>query len=402
MSTSEFDEQASGKENDLFPLSLREKGLPCDFSEEDMAFAQELESLFSPQDEEVPPYFVQTLLEPDHPRFKVVEQGFELKTCAHVLRRLKLHRRIFRPPHTPFHFPGQVLPPGRPILVLLTACMLFALVTMITTGTSFANGMVFLWSGAHSGVSLVRNYPQGLSTHAVQKQNNHPSIHSQFRPVSLFSVQQKLLFPMYWPESLPDHYSQSSLLILNGPDQNWADGPVIQLNYDYSLPGVKAHGTGHIAIREFKPMGKVLQVVMDGAAHQIAIGNQGSKQKGIYVDGQWNKKAKVSRTWVFGTRSELIYEHNGIIFWIVGNQHDGINGAALQNIAASMAYFNITHAMHIDNHLDIMSTLEDSTWAFSGDVIYLDGPRGTSWSVVDPPPPVRSLSKEHLIENMNS
>jgi hypothetical protein len=397
---SEFDEQPSGKENNLFPLSLRERELPDDFSEEDMAFARELESLFSPQDEEVPPYFVQTLLEPERPRFQVVEQGFEVKTCARVFRRLQLRRRLFRSPTMFFH-PGQALPPGRPIIALITACMLFTLVTMITTGTSFAAGMAILWSGAHSGVLQVQGYPKELSTRAVQKQNNQPSINHQFRQVSLFSVQQQLLFPMYWPESLPDNYSLASLSILNGPDQNWADGPVIQLNYEYLLPGVKAHGTGRVAIREFKPMGKVLQVVQDGAAHQIAIGNNGSGHVAIYVDGQWSQKTKVSQAWVFGTRSELIYEHNGIIFWIVGDQRDGINNTVLQNIAASMTYFNMMHAMHIDNHADIMLTLEDSTWSFSGDVIYLSSSKGASWSVVDPPPPVRSSSKGHLIENMN-
>jgi hypothetical protein len=401
MSTSEFDEQPSGKENDLFPLSLRERGLPDDFSAEDMAFAQELENLFSPQDEEVPPYFVQTLLEPEHPRFQVVEPGFELKTCAHVFRRLKLRRRIFRSPYAPFHFPGQVLPPGRPIIVLITACMLFALVTMITTGTSFAAGMAILWSGAHSGVLQVQEYPKELTTPVVQKQNNALSTHPRFRQVSLLSVQQQLLFPMYWPETLPDHYSLTSLSMVNGPDQNWADGPVIQLNYDYVLPGVKAHGTGRIAIREFKPMGQVIQVVKDGAAHQIAIGNSNSGQVGIYVDGEWNQKAKVSQAWVFGTRSELIYEHNGVVFWIVGDQRDGIDGTVLQNIAASMAYFNVIHAMHIDSHANITLTLEDSTWSFSGDVIYLDGPEGSSWSVVDPSPPAKASSKERLLENMN-
>jgi hypothetical protein len=297
---------------------------------------------------------------------------------------LKLRRHIFRSPHAPFHFSGRVLPPGRPAIVLITACMLFALVTMITTGNSFAAGMAILWSGAHSGVLQVPEYPKELATRVVQKQNNHPAVHPRFRQVSLLSVQEQILFPMYWPESLPDNYSLTSLSILNGPDQNWADGPIIQLNYDYSLPGVKAHGTGRIAIREFKPMGKVIQVVKDGAAHQIAIGNNGSGQVGIYVDGQWNQKAKVSQAWVFGTRSELIYEHNGIIFWIVGDQRDGINGAVLQNIAASMAYFNVVHAMHLDNHIDVILTLEDSTWSFSGDVIYLDGPKGASWSIVDP------------------
>ncbi len=401
MSTSEFDEQSSGKKNDLFSLSLREKGLPDDFSAEDMAFAQELGSLFSSQDEEVPPYFVQTLLEPEHPRFQMVEQGFEQKTCAHVFRRLQLRRRLFRSPHTPFYSPRQVLPPGRPMITLIAACMLFALVTMITTGTSFAAGLAILWSGAHSGVLQVQGYPKELSTHVVQKQNNQHAAHSQFKQVSILSVQQQLSFPMYWPETLPDNYSLDSLSILNGPDQTWADGPVIQLNYNYLLPGVKAHGTGRIAIREFKPTGKVLQVVQSGAAHQIAIGNNGSGQVAVYVDGQWGQRTKVSQAWVFGTRNELIYEHNGIIFWIVGDQRDGINGTILQNIAVSMASFNIMHAMHIDSNADIMITLEDSTWLFSGDVIYLDSPEGTSWSVVGQPSSVIPPSRGHANENIN-
>ncbi|MBV9710480.1 MAG: hypothetical protein JO011_06155 [Ktedonobacteraceae bacterium] len=401
MSTSEFEEQPSGKENDLSLLSLREKRLPDDFSQEDMAFAQELESLFSPQDEEVPPYFVQTLLEPEHPRFLIVEQGFEQKTYARVFRRLNLRRRLFRSSRRLFHLPGQVLLPSRPMMTLITACMLFALITMITTGTSFAAGMAILWSGAHSGVLQVQGYPKELSTHIIQKQVTQHHGHSRLQQVSLLSVQQQLSFPMYWPDSLPDNYSLDSLSILNGPDQSWADGPILQLNYDYLLPGVKAHGTGRIAIREFKPTGKVLQVVQAGAAHQIIIGNNGSGQVAVYVDGQWGQRTKVSQAWVYGTRSELIYEHNGVIFWIVGDQRDGINGQILQSIAASMASFNLARAMHLDNRVDIMVSLEDLTWLFSGDVIYLDGPDGTSWSVVGQPSSVSPISRGHSIENMN-
>jgi hypothetical protein len=276
---------------------------------------------------------------------------------------------------------------------------------MITTGTSFAAGLAILWSGAHSGVLQVQEYPKGIATQAVQKQNNKHTYHPQFKQVSLISVQQKLSFSLYWPDFLPDNYSLDSVSILNGSDQNWAQGPVIQLNYDYQLPGVKAHGTGRIAIREFKPTGKVLQVVQYGAAHQIAIGNNGSGQVAVYVDGQWGQRTKVSQAWVFGTRSELIYEHNGIIFWIVGDQRDGINGTVLQNIASSMRSLDVIHAIHIDSHADILLTLEDSTWLFSGDVIFQDGPDGTSWSVVGPPPtstgPTPAKGHSHSLVNIN-
>jgi hypothetical protein len=399
MSISEFDEQPSRKENDLFSLSPWEKDLPDDFSAEDMAFAQELESLFSPSDEEVPPYFVQTLLEPDHPRCQIIEPGFEQKTYAHVFRRLKLRRRLFRS-RAPFHLPGRALPPARPMLALITACMLFALVTMLTTGTSFAAGLAILWSGTHSGVLQVAEYPEQLSTHIVQKQDSQYSRLPQIKQVSMISLQRQLLFPMYWPESMADGYSLDGLTVLNGPDQNWADGPVLQLNYDYLLPGVKAHGTGRIAIREFKPTGKVLAVVQAGAAHEITLGNNTAGQVAIYIDGQWGQKTKVSQaTWVFGTRSELIYEQDGVIFWIVGDQRDGINGQVLQSIASSMKYFNITHAMHIDNHFTTIFAIEDS---FSGDVIFLNGPDGSSWSIVGSSASTTNPTpRGHSIENIN-
>ncbi|MBA2395766.1 MAG: hypothetical protein H0V70_23820 [Ktedonobacteraceae bacterium] len=401
MSTSEFDEQSTEKENDLKPLSHKERGSPDDFSEEDVAFAQELKCLFSLPDEEVPPYFVQTLLEAENPRFQAVEQGFEQKTSARVFRRLKLHRRLFHRSRTPIRSSGGILPPRRPVIALVAACMLFALATMITTGNSFAAGMAILLSSQHSGVIQVNTYPKELVTPVAQKQVSRHRDHAVPQQRSLLSIEQQLAFPMYWPASLPDNYSFSSVSILNGSNQLWADGPIIQLNYNYLIPGVKAHGSGRIAIREFKPTGQVLQVVQAGAARQITIGNNSSGQVAIYVDGQWGQRTKVSQAWVYGARSELIYEHNGVIFWIVGDQRDGINGTVLQNIAASMASFNATRALRIDDNLDVMLDLEDMTWLFSGDVIYLDGPDGTSWSVEGQPSLVNSISRNHMISTNN-
>src|SRR6266487_410178 len=102
MSMSEFDGQPSGAENDLSP--------------EDIAFAQELGSLFSLHDEEIPPYFAQTLLEAENPRFQAVERGFEQKTYARVFRRLKLRRRLFRSPKSSLHSIGSALPLRRPAI----------------------------------------------------------------------------------------------------------------------------------------------------------------------------------------------------------------------------------------------------------------------------------------------
>lgn len=367
MSTSEFDGLEDEKEPS--PLSLQDRDLPDDFSNEDVAFAQELGSLFTLHDEEIPPYFAQTLLEPENPRFQPVEQGFEQKTYARVFRRLKLRRRLFR----------SSKPLRRSALAVVAACMLFMLATMVATGNSFAEGMAILLAGSHSGVLQVSSYPQSLasSSHATQKAPD-----AQKKQISLLDVEQQLVFSMYWPQSLPDNYALSGVSLFNDPDQLWAEGPIVQLSYEYMLPGVKPHGNGRIAIREFKPTGRVLQVVQPGAAHQIEINSNGQGQVAIYVDGQWGQTTKVSQAWVFGTRSELIYERDGIVFWIVGDQRDSINNAVLQNIASSMRPFNMSRALHMGAGLNALVAYDDSRWLFTGDVVYQDGPNGGSWSDV--------------------
>src|SRR5215831_3059874 len=75
MSMNEFEAQSHEEEQDSDTLLTHGQVLPQDFSEEDIAFAQELNSYFALDEEKVPPYFVQTLLEPDNPRFRVVEHG---------------------------------------------------------------------------------------------------------------------------------------------------------------------------------------------------------------------------------------------------------------------------------------------------------------------------------------
>src|SRR6185312_3975519 len=80
MSMSEFDTKMNSGEDDFHSSFDHKQALPPDFSEEDLAFAQELNTLFSPEQEDLPPYFVQTLLQAEDPRFRPVEHGFEKKT----------------------------------------------------------------------------------------------------------------------------------------------------------------------------------------------------------------------------------------------------------------------------------------------------------------------------------
>src|SRR5258708_37106409 len=95
MSMSEFERQLNSMwENDLSSLSTQRETLPSDFSDEDKAFAEELDSLFDIHEEEVPPLYVLTMLDVEGPRFQPIENGFEYKTRDRVFRRLKLSRRL--------------------------------------------------------------------------------------------------------------------------------------------------------------------------------------------------------------------------------------------------------------------------------------------------------------------
>src|SRR5437764_5019033 len=149
MSMSEFEIELNRWEDDSLRLSMQERTLPSDFSVEDVAFAQELEGLFAIAEEETPPYFVQTLLEPEDPRFQVVEHGFEHKTSARVFRRLKLKRRLFHPQRSALRRVMTDAPLRRSLIAFIAACLLFMFITMAATATSFASGIEVLFAGPH-------------------------------------------------------------------------------------------------------------------------------------------------------------------------------------------------------------------------------------------------------------
>jgi hypothetical protein len=393
MSTSEFDKESNRWGENFSSFSMRD--LPDDFSDEDLAFAQELDSLFPLDAEELPPYFVQTLLDAEEPRFQEVEHGFEQKTQVCVFRRLKLRRRLFYPERPSLPSLIRVLP-ARRSLMACAALMLFIFLTLVFTGPSFASGMQFLLHGASTGVLTVQKYPAGLKPAASNRQLN--SLASQPK-ISLLDAQVRLhSWNMYWPEAMPANYSIDSISLYQEPQASWIDGPSIEL--DYSLSGATTHGTGELSIREFKlmPDVSVLQVVKDGAAQAINIDSSGRAQA-IYVDGQWVLRNRIFPTWSYGQRCELIYQQNGIVFWIVGDQRDGMNEAALLNIAHSLQPFHISHAMHTglesDANFVTLQTEEEVNGPFEGDVLAIfpnnsvDGPY---LSVVDSSQPLPNHS----------
>lgn len=345
MSMSEFDTQMNSGDDDDIPCSHQEQAIPPDFSEEDLAFAQELNTLFSAEKEELPPYFVQTLLQAEDPRFRPVEHGFEKKTSARVFRRLKLRRHLFGTHRSTREVIGSSIHGivmNRSLLAFASVLMLVMIFTVAFTAPSFTSGVALLLRGTHSGVYQVQHYPSGIRRHS----RNMDEIASQSWPqqISLLEARQQLSFPMYWPQMIPRNYSSPSIF-LEDTGQQWADGPILDLVYnpDNYSPDI----TNQIIVREFKPKEDVLQLVQEGAAHPVDIDQYG-KARAIYVNGQWALQDGQSLPqWAYGGRSELIYQQDGIVFWIVGNQHNGVNEKTLLTIAQSLQIFHISHQMHM-------------------------------------------------------
>jgi hypothetical protein len=369
MSMSEFEKQL----NDMWevePDSLARPGvdMPPDFSDEDIDFAQELDSFFDIAREEIPPYYVQTLLDPEELSFEPVENGFEYKTRARVFRRLKLQRSLSSSGCPEFKSFVREMPLRRTLLPV-AAMLLFVLLTVIFTGPSFAAGMQVLLRGGKIGIMGVQHYPKTVSQGQVA--NKHAA--SDVDPdLSLQGAQQRLHnWSLYWPNHLPYNYLLTNMYLYRGQQQSWADGPFMEL--DFSLSSAHPRGTGLLAIREFKlkPDVKVFQVVKDGAYQAIQIDQNGQAQA-IYVDGQWVMHNKLFPSWVYGQRSELIYQKAGIVFWIVGDQRDGIGENELLSIASSLQEFHVSHAIHVGNYssMDSVALLDgDVSSPFNGDVL---------------------------------
>ncbi len=345
MSMSEFDAQMNSGDDDPISCSLPPEAIPPDFSEEDLAFAQELNTLFSAEEEEMPPFFVQTLLQAEDPRFRPVEQGFEKKTSVRVFRRLNMRRRLFGTHRSAREVIGSSIHGiviNRSLLAFACALMLIMIFTVAFTAPSFTSGVALLLQGKQSGVYQVQHYPSGIHRHPRDMSEIAPQSWPQ--QISLLQAREQLSFPMYWPQMIPRDYSSPSIL-LEDTGQQWADGPILDLVYNLNnhVPDTNSQ----IIVREFKPKEDVLQLVQEGAAHPVEIDQYG-QAKAIYVDGQWAlQDSQTLPQWAYGGRSELIYQQDGIVFWIVGNQHSGVNEKTLLTIAQSLQVFHISHQMHM-------------------------------------------------------
>lgn len=301
---------------------------PDDFSVEEAAFASELRELFALEREELPPLYTQTLLEDE--RLAVAEAGFEQKLAYRVMRRLRLPRS----PLFERHYLSLILSAlqesllrmSRPLVASVTSVLFIMALTVAISSPSFAAGVRILLG--HTGVQQVPAYPTNVRAPIAVHKDNHQPV--TFDPN----------MPLAWIGPVASDYFYEGVR-LQDPTE-FSKGPIVEMQY--SLEGHTA-GSGVLDIREFQINDKysaVLQVIQDGSQSLVKLNNNTSA---VYVDGTWVPRGMNHRVtegdddqvlwqWQSGVRSELIFEHDGIVYWIVGDQRDGMSQAALTHVAS--------------------------------------------------------------------
>jgi hypothetical protein len=322
---------------------------PEDFSAEDLALARKLNSLFAVEREELPPLFIQTLA--GDARNWAAPSGLIQRVTYHVFRRLHLPLRL------PSRHVEQTRPQSlhslkrRPRPVGLGSALVVVFLGLVALLPAFAGSMQHFLTG-NTRVKVTSGAPKGLLTEGELTQY-----------LSLPQLQQAMSFQPYWLGKAQGGYKYQSLLLHMG--QQWANGPVLEVQYHQP----SYTGAGFLSVREFQAAaGKViLQVVEDGAAHVVQINGQ----RAIYINGRWVRHRSVL-VWEYGTQAELIYQQNGLFFWITADQRDGATLASLEAMAASLEHLylaiprpNLPESVP-PPHAQVASTLAEASL---GDVI---------------------------------
>lgn len=299
---------------------------PDDFSVEEATFASELREIFALEREELPPLYTQTLLEDE--RLDSAEAGFEQKLTYRVMRRLRLPRSPLFERHYLALFltalQESLFRMSRPLAASLTTVMFVMSLTVAISTPTFAAGVRILLG--QTGVQQVPAYPTYVRAPAAAKKFDHHQL--------TFDPNMKLS----WLGALADKYLYQGARLQDPAE--FSKGPIVEMQY--TVDG-HANGTGVLDIREFQVndnCSAVLQVIQDGSQSLVKFGDTPA----VYVDGTWVARDMSHRVidgegqlhwqWQTGVRSELIFERDGVVFWIVGDQRDGMQQEELLRIAS--------------------------------------------------------------------
>jgi hypothetical protein len=307
-----------------------EPEFPADFSADEMEFADELQDLFPVAREELPPRYLQTLLESE--RVAAAEPGFEEQLTYQVFRRLQLRRDLAlggRPRWRPWM--QRALRPLRPMAGAVAAVLVLMVVTMVLATPSFADGLRLIFG--QTGVVQTQRYPTHVQSYGTHGSMGHAAAAATLDPT----------MPLEWLGRTNGRYLYRGVRLEDATV--WSKGAIVDLQYQ--VDG-EVQGTGLLDIREFQINPKdaaVLQVVQTPYATPATVGNN---IPAVYVDGIWMPRSahpvmdmssgdpSAPFIWESGTRSELIFELGNVIYWMVGDQRDGMDQSELVRLAGEL------------------------------------------------------------------
>ena len=300
---------------------------PDDFKPEERQFAEELRAFFPVEAEELPPLYIETLM--GDARSAPLDDADVRRMIHAVERKLDLPRApLFTRQWAPSAWADQVSVSrvarsvqraSRPLVAVVALLIFCMMASMYLATPSFAQGLRLLFG--NTGVQQIRNYP---SPSAVTQERQAPaSLGAQSAPM-----------PTFWAGSTISDYVYQGMRTL--PQQEYTRGPILDIQYVLSERTAQQTGDGSLDIREFQlanTFSAVLQSVQEGSASVTSVNGLPA----VYVDGMWVQSQGQRTSWVTGTRSMLIFERDGVIFWIVGDQRDGLGEAQLVQVASQMA-----------------------------------------------------------------
>ncbi len=299
---------------------------PADFSAEEMELAGELRDLFAIEREELPPRFTETLLENE--RLAAAERGFEERMAYRVFRRLRLRRDLALGPARRRQLWALRSAAIRPLGAAIAAAVVLMVVTMVLATPSFADGLRLILG--QTGVTQTARYPSHVRSSGT---------HGSAQRATAFDPS----MPLEWLGRSDGRYLYKGVR-LQDPTV-WSKGAIVELQYQ--VDG-NVQGSGLLDIREFQinPQdAAVLQVVQTPYATPTTVNGN----LAVYVDGTWRPRAarrvmdmmsgsgsSDPFVWEPSTRSELIFEIGSVIYWIVGDQRDGMDQDELVRLAGQL------------------------------------------------------------------
>jgi hypothetical protein len=326
----------------------RELQFPEDFSEEEAAFARQMHELFAVDCEELPPLYVQTLLEGE--RFRIPNVSFEARVASRVFESLRLSpdtpeplinhttagylatsaaRRLVTRRPSPMRRLQKVVFSAheyfrRPLAIAAAVILFCMALTIVFASPSFAQGLRILLRA--TGAAQFKNAPT-TSTQTPKRQptsSNTSSSNTDFDPS----------MPLFWLGPVAANY------IYNGtqlqPTTGWSEGPIVDMQYGLLGNDV---GTGVLDIREFRvssAYSAVLQVVEDGSATGVTLSDG---DPAVFVNGMWEQRVLdhiLTSIWQTGTRCLLIMERQGVVIWMSGDPRNGMNAQTMTSIASQL------------------------------------------------------------------